>query len=199
MTSHIGVAIYEAGAAIVGAERADNGALLVDRIERLPADLSAAVARLETVGADVYVVADHDGLGRALWGALGDRGASWSLYTGRGLARQELVDRLLVAIHQDAVRFAAGLAEQEAMTAALVGYRRAVREDGLIGGALTVALLLSLIPPPVPAEPPQFAWGSSPFGPPDDDGALVAGLRLRRAPDGSLVGVQEPTDPPEAA
>lgn len=150
MTTHIGTVISERGAAIVGVERAADGALLVDRIERLPADLSALAARLETLGADVYVNVDHDGLGSALWAALGDRGARWSLYTGRGLERQALVDRLLVAIHQDVFRFAAGLAEQEAMSAALVAYRRAVRDDGLIGGELVVALLLALIPPPTP-------------------------------------------------
>lgn len=156
MTAHIGIVISERGAAIVGLERAADGALLVERIERLSADLSAVVERLDALGEDVYVTVDADALGSALWAALGDRGASWSLYTGRGLERQALVDRLLVAIHQDVFRFAAGLAEQEAMSAALVAYHRNVREDGLIGGELVVALLLALVPPPAPIEQARF-------------------------------------------
>ncbi len=34
------------------------------------------------------------------------------------------------------------------MSKALVGYRRQVRDDGLIGSELVVALLLAIIPPP---------------------------------------------------
>ncbi len=34
------------------------------------------------------------------------------------------------------------------MSKALTSYRRAVREDGLIGSELVVALLLAVIPPP---------------------------------------------------
>ena len=79
------------------------------------------------------------------------------LYTGRGLERQALVDELLVAMQEDRFHFAAGLAEQEAMTKALLGYRRQVREDGLIGSELVVALLLALIPPP-PVFVPMVAF-----------------------------------------
>jgi len=43
---------------------------------------------------------------------------------------------------------APGLAEQEAMTKALASYRRQVRDDGVIGSELVVALLLALMPTP---------------------------------------------------
>ena len=43
------------------------------------------------------------------------------------------MDELLVAVQQDRFRFAAGLAEQDAMSKALTSYRRVVRDDGLIG------------------------------------------------------------------
>jgi hypothetical protein len=43
------------------------------------------------------------------------------------------------------------------MSKALLGYRRQVREDGLIGSELVVALLLALIPPP-PEVVPMVAW-----------------------------------------
>ncbi len=55
-----------------------------------------------------------------------------------------------MAIQEDRFHFAAGLAEQEAMSKALMGYRRQVRDDGVIGSELVVALLLAIIPPPVP-------------------------------------------------
>jgi hypothetical protein len=43
------------------------------------------------------------------------------------------------------------------MSRALVGYRRVVRDDGLIGSELVVALLLALIPPP-PVLVPLIRW-----------------------------------------
>jgi hypothetical protein len=46
--------------------------------------------------------------------------------------------------------------EQEAMSMALLGYRRQVREDGRIGSELVVALLAALIPP-VPVLEPMVA------------------------------------------
>ena len=71
----------------------------------------------------------------------------------RGLERQALVENLLVAIQEDCFRFAAGLADQVAMTKALIGYRRQVRDDGVIGSELVFALLLALIPPRPVIEP----------------------------------------------
>ena len=43
------------------------------------------------------------------------------------------------------------------MSKALVGYRRQVREDGLIGSEPVVALLLAIIPTP-PVREPLVAW-----------------------------------------
>jgi hypothetical protein len=83
----------------------------------------------------------------------------WALYAGRGLERQSLVDELLVAMQEGRFHFAPGLAEQEAMSKALLGYRRQVREDGLIGSELVVALLLALIPPPEPPVTPAIILG----------------------------------------
>ena len=54
------------------------------------------------------------------------------------------MDELLVAVEEDRFRFMGGLAEQDAMNKALVTYRRQVRDDGLIGSELVVALLLAL-------------------------------------------------------
>ncbi len=195
MTTHVGVACAERGAALVGVERGEDDGLLVVGIERLPADLSAVIARLEDLEDDVFIVVDAADLGRALWTALGEPDEErWQLYTGRGVERQALVDRLLVAIHQDTFRFAPALAEQEAMSKALTSYRRTVREDGVIGGELVTALLLALVPPVV-QHTPNFAWGRSPFAPPDEaDGARVGGLTVRRTPDGDLVGLVEPPE-----
>jgi len=194
MSTHVGVVIADRGAAIVGIEREDD-ALLCVGIERLPAEISAVIARLADLGDEVYRSVDADGLGNALWAALGppEDAEHWRLYSGRGAERQALVDRLLVAIHQDTFRFAPGLAEQESMSKALVGYRRAVKEDGLIGSELVVALLLALIPPPPVEWPPLFAWGGDDE---DDeiDGTLVGGLTLHVAPDGTLVGTTEPAE-----
>jgi len=55
-----------------------------------------------------------------------------------------------VAVEEDRFHFAPDLAEREAMSKALLGYRRQVRDDGFIGSELVVALLLTLRPlPPV--------------------------------------------------
>jgi len=148
---HVGIVIADRGAAIVTVDRTPEGALLVTAIERLPFDLGAVTSRvraLEDSGARFVV--DAEGLGSALWAVLGRPGDKhhWQLYTGRGLERQALVDELLVAMQEDRFYFSPGLAGQEAMSKALLGYRRQVREDGLIGSELVVALLLALIPPP---------------------------------------------------
>jgi hypothetical protein len=58
--------------------------------------------------------------------------------------RQALVNDLLVAVQQERFHVAPGLEEQQAKSRALLGYRRQVREDGLIGSELFVALLLAL-------------------------------------------------------
>jgi hypothetical protein len=79
------------------------------------------------------------------------------LYAGRGLERQALVDELLVAVQEGRFHFAPGLEEQEAMSKALLSYRRVIREDGLIGSELVVALLLALSPPP-PVIVPMSAF-----------------------------------------
>ena len=52
------------------------------------------------------------------------------------LQLREPADELLVAVQEGRFHFAPALAEQEAMSKALTGYRRQVKEDGLIGSEL---------------------------------------------------------------
>jgi hypothetical protein len=147
---HIGVVVAARGAAIVTVERSPEDALLVTGIERLPFSLAVVTDRVRSLeDPEARFVVDAEGLGSALWAVLGrpvDE-LHWQPYAGRGIERQALVDELLVAMQQDRFHFAPGLHEQEAMSKALLGYRRQVREDGLIGSELVVALLLALIPP----------------------------------------------------
>jgi hypothetical protein len=211
---HVGIHIADRGAALVHVEH-DEDELLVTAIERLPFSLTAVADRVQELDreiAEVRFAIDAEGLGAALWAVLapddevrwqasGGRGLAvlapddkprWQLYSGRGLERQSLVDALLVAVHEGRFHFAPSLPQQEAMTKALQGYRRQVREDGVVGSELVVALLLALIPPPPPPPETLAAWGD-PFGSRDEaDGAVVGGLRLVRAPDGTLVGIVEP-------
>jgi len=153
---HIGIVIADRGGAIVTVERDDADALLVTGIERLPFDLAAVTDRVRALAdPEARYIVDAEGLGNALWAVLGrsEDAEHWVLYTGRGLERQALVDELLVAMQEDRCLFASGLVEQEAMSKALLGYRRQVRDDGLIGNELVVALLLALVPPPPVIEP----------------------------------------------
>jgi hypothetical protein len=148
---HVGVVIADRGSAIVSVERSPDNALLVTGIERLPSDLGPVTERIWAFAEpDARFVVDAEGLGSALWAVLGPPRDKhhWTLYTGRGFERQALVDELLVAMQQERFHFAPRLAEQEAMGKALQSYRRQVREDGVIGSELVVALLLAIIPPP---------------------------------------------------
>lgn len=152
---HVGVVVAERGAAIVTVERGHGHDLLVTGIERLAFDLRAVADRIhELEGPETITVVDGLGLGGALWAVLGhpEDTDHWQLYAGQGRERQALVNELLLAIHENRFHFTAGLAEQDAMNKALVGYHREVREDGQIGGELVVALLLALIPPEPPFE-----------------------------------------------
>ncbi len=163
MSRHVGITVAERGSAIVAVDRDDDDALLVVGIERLPFSLAAVTERVRALDdpATRFII-DAEGLGSALWAIVGHPAERkrWQLYSGRGLERQALVDELLVALQQDRFHFAAGLAEQEAMSKALLSYRRQVREDGLIGSELVVALLLALIPPPrVYVRKPRHAVG----------------------------------------
>jgi hypothetical protein len=163
---HIGVVVADRGAAIVTVERSPEDALLVTGIERLPFSLAAVTARVRVLeDPEARFVVDAEGLGSALWAVLGrpEDAEHWQLYAGRGLERQALVDELLVAMQESRFHFAPGLDEQEAMSKALLGYRRQVREDGLIGSELVVALLLALTQP---ARVPEsfFAFGPPLFG-----------------------------------
>lgn len=142
----VGVVLAEAGGAIVIAEHGRDGAL-VTGIERLPFSLDAMADRVEPMASSrpaPRIVIDAEGLGSALWRSLPRVRGEWRLYADRGLERQKLVDALLVAVHRDQLHFAADLEHMEAMTRALVGYRRQVREDGLIGSELVIALCLAI-------------------------------------------------------
>jgi hypothetical protein len=143
----VGVVLAEAGSAIVIAEHGRDGAV-VTGIERLPFSLDAVAERVEPMAAAMpapTVVVDAEGLGSALWRTLPRLRGQWRLYSERGLERQKLVDALAIAVHFDQLHFAAGLDNQEAMSKALVSYRRQVREDGLIGSELVIALCLAIV------------------------------------------------------
>jgi hypothetical protein len=80
---HHGIVIAGQGSAILTVEHDDED-LLVTGIERLPFDLTTVVDRVgefpHDPGTDLFVV-DAEGLGSALWTALGspDRRRGWSL------------------------------------------------------------------------------------------------------------------------
>ena len=156
-----GVVVADRGSAVVTVDR-DGEALRCTAIERIPFDLSAAASAARGLESSTRVVIDSEGLGTALWAVVRPRDeddpdalARWTLYEGHGRDRQGLVDQLLVAVEEDRFRFAPGLPEQDAMSKALTGYRRQVREDGLIGSELVVALLLAMTPP-VDVGAPEF-------------------------------------------
>lgn len=151
---HVGISLANRGAAIVEVQRDPDDELLVVGIQRLPFDLGAVSEHVRAVDdPDARFIIDAEGLGSALWAVLGDPDDrdQWQLYTGRGIERQALVDPLLVAIQEGRFHFAPALAEQDAMTKALLNFRRQVGDDGLIGSELVVALLLAIIPPPAPS------------------------------------------------
>jgi hypothetical protein len=154
---HVGVVIRDQGSAIVVVERDAENALVATGIERLPFNLADVTKRVQALDdSETSFTVDAEGLGSALWALLGrpDDVEHWQLYSGRGFERQTLVDELLVAIEEHRFHFAPGLVEQEAMSKALISFRRQVREDGLIGSELVVALLLAVIPPrAAPVEP----------------------------------------------
>lgn len=150
----IGVVIAERGAAVVTVEQSDDDDYVVTGIERLPFDVSAVAQRVQEIDdPEIRFLIDAEGLGMALWTVLGgsENPFHWQLYPGRGLERQALVDALVVAIQEGRFHFAPRLAEQDAMSKGLVSYRRQVKEDGLIGSELVVALLLAIRPLPVEA------------------------------------------------
>jgi hypothetical protein len=155
-----GVVVAARGSAIVVARISDLDEAVVVAVDRLPVDLDPVVERMTELRdeyAGLKFAIDSEGLGQALYSVLipGRRQGNepWRLYSGHGLARQALVDTLVVLVHFNQLHFASGLAQQEAMTKALLGYRREVREDGQIGSELVVALTLSLLPPP--PRPPR--------------------------------------------
>lgn len=140
----IGIVLVDRGAAVVSVDHRKDGAV-VTGIERLPFSLTAVAQRTEELArAGTVLVVDAEGLGNALW-ATRPRIGDWHLYADHGLERQRLVDALVVAIHQGRLHFAAGLEHQDAMSKALVSYRRQVREDGLIGSELVIALCLAIV------------------------------------------------------
>jgi hypothetical protein len=162
---HIGITLASSGAAIVHVDHGPDEALLVTAIERLPFDLAAVANRVRQLDdeiAEVRFVVDGEGVGAALWTALGppkDK-RRWSLYGGHGVERQTLVNTLLVAVYEERFHFAPGLDEQAAMSKAIVTYRREVREDGVIGSELVVGLLLAVLPAPrVYVRKPRRAYG----------------------------------------
>lgn len=154
MTVQAGIVIRDSGAAVVSCEMDAAGAAVVVGIDPLPFNFDAVAERVRELDAEVprdgLLVVDAEGLGRALWASIAPprKSRRWRLYEGRGAERQELADRLVVAMHDSRIHFAAGLDAMDLMTRALVGYRRQVREDGLVGSELVVALCLAITPRP---------------------------------------------------
>lgn len=150
-----GVVIAPRGAAIVTARiNARDEAVVVgiDRPAFSIADVSERMTALQRVLGSVQFAIDAEGLGTAMYAVLvpGRRQGNepYRLYEGHGLERQKLVDGLVVLVHFDQLRFVAGLEHQDAMTKALIGYNRQVREDGQIGSELVTALCLAIVKPP---------------------------------------------------
>ena len=124
----------------------------VEEIERLPAGLAPAVEWLRRrfpdlpVIGDAFVVIDTDGFGAALADTLKIRHRPHvSLFEKRGRDRQALVDALLVAEQERRIHLDAGSPHADAMRNALLGYRRQVGEDGVVGAELVVALALAAV------------------------------------------------------
>jgi hypothetical protein len=147
----VAVHAAETGTAILTFSRDQVDHVEVLAIDRLPAGLDPAVAWLLdafpafplTDGA--WVVIDTDGLGQALADRLGVRHhRGWKLYDKRGRDRQELVNALLVAQSEGRITIAS-TPHEGAMRKALLGYRRTVSEDGIVGGELVVALALAVV------------------------------------------------------
>lgn len=157
----VGIAIQDQGAGIVAVERTPLPGpttgerevhFLATEMIRLPYDLPTIAAKVrEMDDPEITFEIDAEGIGTALWHVLGgpENPQHFSLYAGRGLERQALVDELLIAVEEGRFNFAPRLPEQSAMTQGLVSYRRQVKEDGLIGSELVVALLLAIRPLPV--------------------------------------------------
>lgn len=151
-----GVVVAARGSAIVVARINELDEAVVVAVDRLAVDLDAVVDRMAELQAEyrgLKFAIDSEGLGTALYSVLipGRREGSepFRLYGDHGLERQKLVDALVVLVHFDQLRFAAGLEHQEAMNKALLGYNREVREDGQLGSELVTALCLAITKPPV--------------------------------------------------
>jgi hypothetical protein len=129
---HHGIAIRAGGAAIVSVETDGDNRIVVE-ILRLPLDLTVVVDEVEELAADpaATFIIDGEQLGAALWQALGrQHRRGWTLYAKRGPERAEITNDLAVWFHEASFRFAADLAEQPAMTKALLAWRRETRDDG---------------------------------------------------------------------
>jgi hypothetical protein len=151
-----GVVIAAHGAAIVTARINGKDEAVVIGIDRLPFsidDVGERIAQIATERKGVRFTIDSEGLGTAMYTVLvpGRRQGNepYRLLESHGLDRQKLVDALVVLVHFDQLRFAAGLEQQAAMTKALIGYNRQVREDGQIGSELVTALCLAIAKPSV--------------------------------------------------
>jgi hypothetical protein len=151
-----GVRVASTGSAIVTVELSGTYRDAVRRcvgIERLPFDIARVADRIEALelGPKDLVVVDGEGAGGALWIAIGSpRSRHFKLYEPAGRERQKLVDPVPAMVRDGTFTFAPDLPHQDAMTKALVGYQREVKDDGVIGSELAVALFLALSHRPIP-------------------------------------------------
>lgn len=176
MRIHVGAVLGDQGSAIVVTEHRilvphdpngrDGRDAVVRGIERPGGGFQGIADRLaeiawQAAGDEPVFLVDADSGGHALWDYLvGERkegrfpSARWPWeWEKTGRARQELVDRLVVATHKGALRFAGNLANQSALDKAMVAYRRKVDDDGLIGSELVIALGLTLLYPRYGPQP----------------------------------------------
>jgi hypothetical protein len=151
-TIHHGIAIL-ASSAIVSVERSRGDRIHVFGIERLTGEIVPVIRRLAELEADpaAHFHVGSMGSGGALWdtlrvnGGVGRGSRRWHLYDRVGRDRQDLVRGLLNAEAEGRLTFDRSLPEWPAMRKALASLTREVKEDGILGGEIVVALALVVI------------------------------------------------------
>lgn len=164
---NVGVAITTHGAAVIEVAHKDEDDV-VTAIHVMPRSIDAVADLIEDLDdsepADTQFIIDAEGTGSALWALVGaepthmhvltaaeeakrDR---WRLYEKHSFERQELVNALVVAMRSGAetLHFEADLDNFDTLATALGHYEQQVREDGLVGTELVVALALAILPRP---------------------------------------------------
>jgi len=157
--NNVGIAITTTGAGVIVVDQDVQGNNVVTDIRVLPFNVEEVVRCVEGLEADATTqfIVDSEGLGGALWDLLAPKTVKrsfpsetelakrdrWRLYEVHGTARQELVNILVIKIHNEQLHFMPDLEGQDALTADLP-HPPQVGPDGLVGSALVVALALAV-------------------------------------------------------